>query len=109
MARYLTVWRAAQLVGVPRGVLQQRVRNGDIGLTDGLVSTETLLALYPQVQIEASGLLERVAQIRDESFGRRLRERLLPSQELRCWRSACSSREANWPTCSAICSATTRW
>ncbi len=82
MAQWVTVWRAAQLVGVPRGVLQQRVRAGEIELADGLVSTETLLKLYPQTQLEASGLLERVVQIRDESFGRRVRERLLPNQEV---------------------------
>jgi len=82
MAQWLTVWRAAQLVGVPRGVLQQRVRAGEIELADGLVSTETLLKLYPQTEIEGSGMLERVVRIRDEAFGKRLRERLLPSQEV---------------------------
>jgi CDP-4-dehydro-6-deoxyglucose reductase len=82
VAQWLTVWRAAQLVGVPRGVLQQRVRSGEIELADGLVSTETLLRLYPQTEIEASGMLERVVRIRDEAFGKRLRERLLPSQEV---------------------------
>ena len=82
MAHWVTVWRAAQLVGVPRGVLQQRVRSGEIALADGLISTEALLQLYPQAQLEESGMLERVAQIRDESFGRRVRERMLPSQEV---------------------------
>ncbi len=82
MAHWVTVWRAAQLVGVPRGVLQQRVRAGEIELADGLVSTESLLRLYPQTQLEESGMLERVVQIRDEAFGRRVRERLLPSQEV---------------------------
>jgi CDP-4-dehydro-6-deoxyglucose reductase, E3 len=82
MAQWVTVWRAAHLVGVPRGVLQQQVRAGEIETADGLVSTEALLRLYPQAQLEPSGMLERVAQIRDEAFGRRVRERLLPSQEL---------------------------
>jgi CDP-4-dehydro-6-deoxyglucose reductase len=82
VAQWVSVWRAAQLVGVPRGTLQQRVRSGEIELADGLVSTETLLKLYPQTQLEQSGMLERVAQIRDESFGRRVRERLLPNQEV---------------------------
>lgn len=82
MAQWLTVWRAAHLVGVPRGVLQQRVRSGEIELRDGLVSTDTLLQLYPQTRLEESGLLERVMQIRDEAFGKRLRERILPSQEV---------------------------
>ena len=82
MAHWVTIWRAAQLVGVPRGTLQQRVRTGEIELADGLVSTDSLLRLYPQARMEESGMLERVAQIRDESFGRRLRERMLPSQEV---------------------------
>ncbi|WP_119353141.1 2Fe-2S iron-sulfur cluster-binding protein [Azohydromonas sediminis] len=83
MAQWVTVWRAAQLVGVSRGVLQQRIRDGALQLSDdGRVSTDALLALYPQARLEESGLLERVARIKDEAFGRRVRERLLPSQEV---------------------------
>jgi CDP-4-dehydro-6-deoxyglucose reductase len=82
MAQWVTVWRAAPLVGVPRGVLQQRVRSGELLLNDGLVATEALLRLYPQAELEASGALERVTKIREESFGRRVRERILPSQEV---------------------------
>jgi CDP-4-dehydro-6-deoxyglucose reductase len=82
MSHWLTIWRAAQLVGVARGVLQQQVRDGQLQLSEGLVSTDSLLQLYPQAQLEEHGLLERVAHIRDEAFGRRVRERLLPSQEV---------------------------
>ena len=83
MAQWVTVWRAAQLVGVPRGALQQRVRAGEIQVSDdGRVSTEALLRLYPQAQIEASGLLEHVTHLREDAFARRLRERILPSQEV---------------------------
>jgi len=82
VTHWLTIWRAAQLVGVPRGVLQQQVRSGALVLNEGLVSTDDLLLLYPSVQLEETGLLERVAHIRDEAFGKRLRERLLPSQEV---------------------------
>ena len=93
MAQWVTVWRAAHLVGVPRGVLQQRVRSGEIELADGLVSTEALLRLYPQTQLESSGMFERVVQIRDEAFGRRVRERLLPSQEVLAQRLFRQSQE----------------
>jgi CDP-4-dehydro-6-deoxyglucose reductase len=82
MSHWLTIWRAAQLVGVARGVLQQHVRDGRLNLSEGLVSTDSLLELYPQARLEEHGLLERVAHIRDEAFGRRVRERLLPSQEV---------------------------
>jgi CDP-4-dehydro-6-deoxyglucose reductase, E3 len=82
VSHQLTIWRAAQLVGVSRGALQAQVRSGALALNDGLVTTEELLRLYPGAQLEETGLLERVAQIRDEAFGKRLRERLLPSQEV---------------------------
>jgi CDP-4-dehydro-6-deoxyglucose reductase len=93
MSHWLTVWRAAQLVGVARGVLQQQVRDGTLTLSDGLVATDTLLRLYPQARLEPSGLLERVASIRDEAFGRRVRERLLPSQEVLAQRLFLQSQE----------------
>ena len=82
MSHQVSVWRAAQLLGVARGVLQQKVREGSLVLNDGWVSTDVLLQLYPDAQLEESGLLERVSQIRDEAFGKRVRERLLPSQEV---------------------------
>jgi len=82
VSHWLTLWRAAQIVGVSRGALQQQVRSGALVLTEGLVSSDELLRLYPDVQLEETGMLERVTHIRDEAFGKRLRERLLPSQEV---------------------------
>ncbi|RYF14969.1 MAG: 2Fe-2S iron-sulfur cluster binding domain-containing protein [Comamonadaceae bacterium] len=93
MSQWVSIWRAAQLAGVPRAVLQQQVRAGEIEENDGMVSTASLLALYPQLQLEAAGLAERVARIRDESFGKRVRERLLPSQEVLAQRLFQQSQE----------------
>jgi len=94
MSHWLTVWRAAQLVGVPRGVLQQRVRSGEICVgDDGRISTDTLRALYPQAQLEASGRLEDVSRIKEESFARRVRERVLPSQEVLAQRLFAQTQE----------------
>ena len=93
MSQWVTVWRAAQLVGVPRAVLQRKVRSGELELADGLVSTTALLALYPQSRFEESGMLERVVQIRDEAFGKRVRERMLPSQEVLAQRLFSQSQE----------------
>ena len=93
MGPWMSVWRAAQLAGVPRSVLQRQVRAGEIEENDGLVATASLLARYPHLQLEPSGLAERVAQIRDESFGKRVRERLLPSQEVLAQRLFRQSQE----------------
>jgi CDP-4-dehydro-6-deoxyglucose reductase len=73
--------------------MQQQVRNGELPLSDGLVSTEALLRLYPQAKFEESGLLERVARIKEEAFGKRVRERLLPSQEILAQRLFGQSQE----------------
>jgi CDP-4-dehydro-6-deoxyglucose reductase len=80
-------------VGVSRRVLQQRVRAGELMLNDGLVSTESLQRLYPQARFEDTGLFEHVAQLKDEAFGRRVRERLLPSQEVLAQRLFHQSQE----------------
>ena len=93
MSQWVSIWRAAQLAGVPRAVLQQQVRSGAIEETDGRVSTASLLALYPHLQLEAAGLAERVTPIREEAFGRRVRERLLPSQEVLAQRVFQQSQE----------------
>ncbi|MBI4740433.1 MAG: 2Fe-2S iron-sulfur cluster binding domain-containing protein [Betaproteobacteria bacterium] len=89
----LSVWRAAQLVGVARGVLQKQVRDGELELGDGSISADDLLRLYPTAQFEESGLLERVTQIKEQAFGKRVRERLLPSQEVLAQRLFGQSQE----------------
>ncbi len=94
MSQWLTVWRAAHLVGVSRGVLQQRVRQGELATSDGLVSTEALLRLYPQARLEPEGgALDQVASIKEQAFARRVRERLLPSQEVLAQRLFHQSQE----------------
>ena len=51
-----------------------------------MVSTEALAQAFPELAIEnrldEAGAFERVVRIKEESFGRRVRERVLPSQEL---------------------------
>ncbi|MFO1304803.1 MAG: 2Fe-2S iron-sulfur cluster-binding protein [Burkholderiales bacterium] len=82
MAQWLTLSRAARLIGVPRGELQRAIREGRLPANDGLVSTEGLLALYPSLPLEDAGAFERVARIKEEAFGRRVAERVLPAREV---------------------------
>jgi CDP-4-dehydro-6-deoxyglucose reductase len=81
MTQWLTVSRAARLIGVSRGELQRAIREGRLPANDGLVSTTGLLALYPQLSLEESGAYERVARVKEEAFGRRVLERALPGRE----------------------------
>jgi CDP-4-dehydro-6-deoxyglucose reductase, E3 len=93
MQQLLSLSRAARLVGVARGVLQQRIRSGELRSFDGMVSGEDLLRLYPAVELERDVGFERVTRIMEEAFGKRVRERALPSQEILSQRLFEQSRE----------------
>ncbi len=93
MAQLLTLSRAARLVGASRVALQQKIRSGELAACDGMVSAEELLRLYPDVKLEEEGGFERVMQIKEQAFGKRVRERLLPSQEVLSQRLFEQSRE----------------
>ena len=82
MQQRLSLSRAARLVGVARGALQQKIQTGELRAFDGMVSVGDLMELFPAALLERDIGVERVAKIRDEAFGKRLRERLLPSQEI---------------------------
>mgnify|MGYP005805912985 CR=1 FL=1 len=78
----LSLSRAAHLVGVHRSTLQKMIGEGTLATSEGMIATDELLRAFPLAQLEASGAVEWVNRIREESFGRRVRERLLPSQEI---------------------------
>lgn len=93
MSRSLTVSRAAQLVGASRAVLQRMIRAGELAQSEGLVDIDELLRAFPDTRVEESGMLERAARIREEAFGRRVREFVLPSPELLSQRLLAQSEE----------------
>ena len=67
MARRISLSRAARLVGVKRGVLQQNIRAGDLQTFEGEIILADLLQAYPDAQIEDSSMLERVEQIIEQA------------------------------------------
>lgn len=81
MAQWLTLSRAAHLLGISRAALQKRIRDGELPSFDGMVDAEDLLRGWPQLDLEDSGSFEKTRAIREDAFARRLRERVLPSQE----------------------------
>jgi CDP-4-dehydro-6-deoxyglucose reductase len=82
MSRLLPLSRAARLVGTTRVALQLKIRNGELSSFDGMVSADDLLRHYPDIKLEEDGGFEQVREIKERAFGRRVRERLLPSQEI---------------------------
>lgn len=82
MSQLLSLSRAARLVGTSRVALQQQIRSGALPSFDGMVAAEDLLRLYPGIRLEEDGGFEQVMQIKAHAFGKRVRERMLPSQEI---------------------------
>jgi CDP-4-dehydro-6-deoxyglucose reductase len=93
MSLPLTLSRAAQLLGVSRAVLQKHIAAGELPSHDGMVTTEDLQQLFPDIRLEDSGAFERITQIKEQAFGRRVRERILPNQEILAQRLAAQSEE----------------
>lgn len=93
MSLPLTLSRAAQLLGVPRAVLQKHIAAGELPSHDGMVTTEDLEKLYPDIKLEDSGAFERITQIKEQAFAKRVRERILPNQEILAQRLAAQSEE----------------
>jgi len=81
MSQWLTLSRAAHLLGISRVALQKRIREGELPSFDGMVAADDLQRSWPELDLEESGSFEKTRAIREDAFARRLRERVLPSQE----------------------------
>ncbi len=81
MPHLLTVSRAARLVGVSRGTLQQRIKDGDLTTFEGHIVADDLLRLYPETRLHDQKELDRVEHIKETAFAKRVRERVLPDAE----------------------------
>lgn len=81
MSQWLTLSRAAHLLGISRVALQKRIREGELRSFDGMVAADDLQRNWPQLDLDDSGSFEKTRAIREDAFARRLRERILPTQE----------------------------
>jgi len=93
MSKLLTLSRAARLVGVTRGALQKRIKNGELETFEGMVQPDDLVRLYPQTRLEDNALIEKLTALKDGAFARRIRERILPDPEVLAIRVAELGRE----------------
>jgi len=81
MSQWLTLSRAAHLLGISRVALQKRIREGELRSFDGMVAADDLQRAWPDLNLDDSGSFEKTRAIREDAFARRLRERVLPTQE----------------------------
>ncbi len=82
MEQYLSVSRAARLVGVTRGQLQKKIRMGDLGTFEGNVRMADLLKIFPDVDPYHDTEYDRVSEIKSKAFSKRVHELLLPDAEV---------------------------
>ncbi|MBM4190288.1 MAG: 2Fe-2S iron-sulfur cluster binding domain-containing protein [Betaproteobacteria bacterium] len=82
MSHQLPLSRVARLVGVPRSTLQAMIHHGEIATFDGMIDLDELLRVFPDVRWEDDGEVQHVTEIKEKAYGKRLRERVLPSQEI---------------------------
>ncbi len=80
MPHYLPLSRVARLVGQSRSVIQRMIHDGELQTFDGMVDMEELLRVFPDVQWEEDGEYQRVEEIKEKAFGRRVFERTLPDK-----------------------------
>ena len=81
MSQWLTLSRAAHLLGISRIALQKQIRDGELQSFDGMVAADDLQRTRPELDLEESGSFEKTRAIREDAFAKRLRERILPTQE----------------------------
>ena len=82
MPQLLTLTRAARLVSVGRGALQNKIRGGELVAFEGMVSVEDLQRAYPEAKLQDDSGLERFERITKAAFSRRVRERAMPSADV---------------------------
>ncbi|MGD2137529.1 MAG: 2Fe-2S iron-sulfur cluster-binding protein [Gammaproteobacteria bacterium] len=78
MPRLITLSRAARLVGVKRGALQNKIQQGELRSFDGEILLSDLLQAYPQTRVGDSTMLERVEQIMEQAVNKIIR----PEEEI---------------------------
>ncbi|MDH5324540.1 MAG: hypothetical protein OEZ68_08190 [Gammaproteobacteria bacterium] len=81
MAKWMGVAKAAKYLGVPRSLLQEMARQGDLHTFDGRVDLEELKSHFPAMAWDESPMVERARIIRNNAYARRLQDTLFDSQE----------------------------
>lgn len=82
MPQLLSVSRAARLVGVSRGAIQKKIRDGILTTFEGKVYASDVLRVYPNSGFEQDKEFIRVTEIKDKAFAKRVREHVLPDAEV---------------------------
>lgn len=97
MSQLLTISRAARLIGVSRGTLQKKIRDGEITSFEGMIDPAELSRAFPQADLEDNAMLERIEHIIENALqrarGTKVRKLLAPNLSTLAARVAALSKE----------------
>ena len=82
MAKFVSVARAAQLLGVSRASMQRLIRNGELSTFEGQVELEQLRKNFPALAFNDSPIVERARIIKDSAYGERLQKLINPPADV---------------------------
>ena len=68
MGRFVTIAKAAQLVGVTKRELQLQIDNGGLPTVRGMIHVDDLIDAHPNVNIAEADMVAWVTKIKEESL-----------------------------------------
>ena len=74
MDRLLSVSQASRMVGVPRRMIQQHIQEGLLEAFEGHIRLSELRKAYPDLDSDRSGMVEKVARIREAAASKANRD-----------------------------------
>jgi len=76
MSRFVSLSRAAKLVGISRGALQKKIHNLELESFEGQVNLDDIEKIYPDAQIEDNHIIEDLEKIVELALKRAKGEKL---------------------------------
>ena len=68
MGRFVTVAKAAQLIGITRRELQVEIDKGELSTVRGMIHIDDLADVHPNVKVEEADMVAWVTKIKNESL-----------------------------------------
>ncbi|MGD8884926.1 MAG: hypothetical protein PVF34_04850 [Gammaproteobacteria bacterium] len=82
MPKLVSVAKAARLLGISRGRLQELIRSGDLITFEGQVEVETLRRKFPRLAFNESPAEDRANIIKDSAYGDRIQKLVMPPADV---------------------------
>ena len=68
MGRFVTIAKAAHLIGISTRELQLEIDNGELSTVRGMIHIDDLADVHPNIKVEEADMVAWVAKIKNESL-----------------------------------------